>query len=161
MGRCRCGWDSARPQQEGAFSLSSAGTLCGFFALQPQGHQMSLLMPWPGMGAPNSCFFTPSLETPSHPGVLGCLYPLQVLTEAAMSPGLPLASCLSVRLSLRTERLQEASFLPPPLLASTHAHHPAAGCPSVPAASCHQGSGASSLCPPRASWCCPAILAGC
>lgn len=25
---------------------------------------MSLLMPWPSMGAPNSCFFTPFLETP-------------------------------------------------------------------------------------------------
>lgn len=55
-----------------------------------------------------------------------------------MSPRLPLASCLSVRLSLRTERLQEASFLPPPLLASTHAH-PAAGCPPAPAAAATRG----------------------
>lgn len=40
VGPCRCGWDSTSPQQEGAFSLSSPGTLCGFFALQPQGHQI-------------------------------------------------------------------------------------------------------------------------
>lgn len=73
-----------------------------------------------------------------HPRAVVCLCPLQVLTEAAVSPRLPLASCLSVRLSLRTERLQEASFLPPPLLASTHAH-PAAGCPPAPAAAATRG----------------------
>lgn len=73
-----------------------------------------------------------------HPRAIGCLCPLQVLTEAAVSPRLPLASCLSVRLSLRTERLQEASFLPPPLLASTHAH-PAAGCPPASAAAAARG----------------------
>lgn len=98
-------------------------------------------------GSPKLMLLHPILgDPPSYPRAIGCLYSLQVLTEAAMSPRLPLVSCLSVRLSLRTERFQEASFLPPPLLASTHAH-PTAGCPSVPAASCHQGSGASFLCP--------------
>lgn len=91
---------------------------------------MSLLMPWPGMGAPNSCFFIPFLETqPPHPRAIGCLYPFQVLTEAAMFPRLPLVSCLSVRLSLRTERLQEASFLPPSAPPGFHPHTPNCGLP--------------------------------
>lgn len=162
VGPCRCGWDSTRPQQEGAFNLSSTGPLCGFSL--PSSHRDTRYVTSHALakhGSPKLMLLHPILgDSPSHPRAIGCLCPFQVLTEAAMSPRLPLVSCLSVRLSLRTERLQEASFLPPPLLASTHAH-PTAGCPSVPAASCHQGSDAFFLCPLRASWCCPAILAGC
>lgn len=95
------------------------------------------------MVAPNSGCFTPSLE-PSHfqgfptTGPLDVCAHFKYLLKQLCPPRVPPASCLSVRLSLRTERLQEASFLPPPLLASTHAH-PAAGCPPAPAAATSRG----------------------
>lgn len=49
-------------------------------------------------GSSKLMLFTPSLEVPSHPRAIGCLCPFQVLTEAAMSPRLPLVSCQSVYL---------------------------------------------------------------
>lgn len=55
----------------------------------------------------------PVLDLPKQLRLPGCLLP---------------AVCLSVGLSLRLRKLQEASFLPPPLLAATHAR-PAACCP--------------------------------
>lgn len=117
---------------------------CGSSALQLQGHQIRHYSCLARHGSPKLMLFHPILRDAllfpglPHPRAVVCLCPLQVLTEAAVSPRLPLASCLSVRLSLRTERLQEASFLPPPLLASTHAH-PAAGCPPAPAAAATRG----------------------
>lgn len=119
---------------KGGHSRTPVCPPCPAMPARPWGHQRRRRPCPPGAGPPGrppACppgAALPALRVP-QPGAPGLLPAPQVLTRR-LCPQAPLASCLPVcRCVSGLGRPQEARFLPPPLLAATHAH---------PAAYCHQ-----------------------
>lgn len=84
--------------------------------------------------------------------------PIQVLTEAAVSPWLPLTSCLSVCWSVLEGEEASGSQLPPSAPPHCHPRTPAACCPPAPAAAT-RGQVPPAGAPPGAGWQCASTSA--
>lgn len=132
-GPCSCAWlRGALRKQRGSWALLSLRTLpC------PQ-EVLPSLHPCPSRAPRCPCvLLRGACSLSEFPAPQGCRTPPPPFWTHRSSCAPQAASCqLSVCLSLRLRRLQEASFLPPPLRAATHAHPAARRAPAAARGRC-------------------------